>query len=519
MTATNVGKTNGRVALAVVSAVAIGATLFWIVDLAILGNGVPHPLDDTWEYGVAARALLGGHGFRTWVIHPPLWTLRDASLTVPILVHGPILPILVAPWVARPDASLDGMAWLAALFAMAAATLTTWAALGRAGPWIAGTAGALVTLSPSMMEAVHHDVSPALGACLVALMLALLARPKPRVFPAGLAMGAAILVRPELVAAAPIAAVLLGRRGPSFAAGVVLVAAPWWWRTARLTGNPLFNLSSYVAIGYNSTRPELSPMRDFGIPPARWPETLQAALPGLMAKWVHMFPRGVRHALTAPSLATGWLAWIGGWLALRAPATRRLGLAVAAAVMVPLLVCTFMVSDDRYFVPMLPVASIAAAWTVAVLMGRFRGEREPSAGVIARGPEARLALVAALTLVTPSTLMALVSAHHQAARLAPWLASERARLVWLSDPALASRPIFSDTPAWVAWTTGRPGVWVERDEYERLPAPTRRRGPPVDRPERGDALETWFHDDLRRVLTPGMILDSGGSARGRGGTR
>ena len=57
------------------------ASAFWAFDLAGLRAGVPDPLDDTWEYGVVARSLIEGRGFRTQVIHPPLWSLRDSSST------------------------------------------------------------------------------------------------------------------------------------------------------------------------------------------------------------------------------------------------------------------------------------------------------------------------------------------------------------------------------------------------------------------------------------------------------
>src|SRR5437667_11801180 len=84
---------------------------FWIFDLAALRAGVPDPLDDTWEYGVAARHVLAGDGFRTDVIHPPLWSLRDSRSTVPVLVHGPLAPSLLAPLVPLASAhALDSVA-------------------------------------------------------------------------------------------------------------------------------------------------------------------------------------------------------------------------------------------------------------------------------------------------------------------------------------------------------------------------------------------------------------------------
>src|SRR5947199_10511968 len=73
---------------------------YWLLDLIVLRAGVPAPLDDTWEYGVAARHLLAGAGFRTSVILPPLWPLRDASLSVPLVLPDPPFPPLLAPLLA-----------------------------------------------------------------------------------------------------------------------------------------------------------------------------------------------------------------------------------------------------------------------------------------------------------------------------------------------------------------------------------------------------------------------------------
>ena len=56
--------------------------------------------------------------------------------------------------------------------------------------------------------------------------------------------------------------------------------------------------------------------------------------------------------------------------------------------------------------------------------------------------------------------------------------------------------MFSDTPDFVAFTTGRSVVWVTRAEYERLPGTRPEREPPTDvgLPVRGTPADTWFHD-------------------------
>src|SRR5947208_1487409 len=76
-------------------AILLLSAAWWTLDLAVLRSGTPHPSDDHWEDFLIAEHLLAGGGFRTHLIYPPLWGLRDPrDLTVPVLVHGPLLPLL-----------------------------------------------------------------------------------------------------------------------------------------------------------------------------------------------------------------------------------------------------------------------------------------------------------------------------------------------------------------------------------------------------------------------------------------
>src|SRR5690348_16773737 len=152
--------------------VRLAAAAFWLFDLLALRAGVPDPLDDSWEYGVVARSLLAGHGFRTAVIHPPLWSLRDGANTVPVLVLGPLLPLALAPLLrAFGPGVLDHVAWLAAAFAWLAAAATFELGAAVAPPPVAAAAAALLTLSPLAIRAVHHDVALVAGAWLLAVAL------------------------------------------------------------------------------------------------------------------------------------------------------------------------------------------------------------------------------------------------------------------------------------------------------------------------------------------------------------
>ena len=468
----------------------LGALVFaaswWAFDLFVLRAGIPGLLDDTWEYGLAARSLLAGHGFRTLAIHPPLWTLRDAAGTVPVLVHGPLLPLILAPLLALfGPRALDHMALVAALCAWLAAAQLYRLAAPRFGPAVAAAAAALFTLSPLTLRAVHHDPALALGAWLLLLALDLLARERPRAFAGGLVFGVATLARPEFLAGVLLLP-LLRRDAWRALLGIVLAATPWWIHSARAAGAPLFNLSSYLLIGYHGDRPGLSVLRDFSLPPARWPSTLAAAFPTLIQKGAEFLPHALKRAVLAPSGATGWLAPLGAVVALREARTRAFAALAIALAVIPLTVMTLTVYDSRYLVPFLPLECLAVALGARALSGVL-----PEWG---RRPRAWIGLVALLVL--PSALPALKDAAAEGRRQQARLGEERgliARGIG-RGPAPAGEVVLSDTPDFVAWTSGWPTVWMSLEEYDALP-PCGADGsaPAADRPCRGGTNVPWFH--------------------------
>lgn len=459
--------------------------LFWLGDLAGLRAGVPDPLDDSWEYGVVARSLLAGQGFRTPVVHPPLWTLRDAEGTVPVLVHGPLVPVLVAPLVAvGGPGALDGVAWLAALFAAFAAL-----ALYRLGErWHApptGAAAALAfTLSPLTLRAVHHDVALPLGAWLLALALGQLARTRPRGLRAGLALGAGLLVRPEFLLVLPLLAWLAGPARRRFVLVTLAPLVPWMWHGWVHAGSPLFNLSSYLLIGYWGSRPEISVLRDFALPPRAWPQALAGELGELPGKWLAFFPRALKRVLLAPSPFTGWLAPLGALLALQGPASRPLALAGTALAMLPLAIMTVTLFDERYVVPFLPVFALAAA----------RGAAESVEWLPAFARRPRAWLSAFVLLLALTALPALEAGRREGVLARARLRAERTALAALPAAVTGGNPVFTDTPDFVAWTLRRPSVWVTRAEYTALPPAGGAPAPRSDRPARRDDDATWFHE-------------------------
>jgi len=464
---------------------AVFLALFWIGDLAGLRAGVPDPLDDSWEYGVVARSLLAGSGFRTAVVHPPLWILRDGAGTVPVLVHGPLVPVLLTPLVSVGGAGVvEQVAWLAALFAALAAL-----ALHRLGErWHApptGAAAALAfTLSPLTLRAVHHDVALPLGAWLLTLALGQLARTRPRGGRAGLALGAGLLVRPEFLLALPLLAWLAGPARRRFVLVALAPLVPWMWHGWVHAGSPLFNLSSYLLIGYWGSRPEISVMRDFALPPRAWPQALVGELAELPGKWLSFFPHALKRVLFAPSPFTGWLAPLGALLALQGPLSRPLAIAGAGLALLPLAIMTVTLFDERYVVPFLPVFALAAA----------RGAAEAVEWLPAWARRPRAWLTAFVVLLALTALPALEAGRREGALSRARLRVERAGLATLPPAAPGANPVFTDTPDFVAWTLRRPAVWVTRAEYEGLPIAAAGTAARPDRPSRRDDDATWFHE-------------------------
>jgi hypothetical protein len=478
------------------------AALFWTLDLGVLRAGVPHPLDDNWEDNLIARNLLQGVGFRSQMIYPPLWPLHDPkTLTVPVLIHGPLLPLAMAPPLALFGArALDRVAWLAAVLALLTLVPLFRVVARHFGEVTAAIAGLLFTLSPLTLEAAHHSLSVVAGALLLAWAVELLDRERPRAIGAGLSLGLGVLVRPEMLIAAAVLALFawLGSRRPNgpvtFLAVFAVCGAPWWWHHARIAGSPFFNLSSYTLIGFWGDRPDASVMRDFSLTLDRWPRAFQAALPALPRKWLAFFPHAAKHALFAPSGATGWLALLGLVAGLRARESRRFALLAFALALIPVASMTLTSYQPLYLEPFLPLYAAGAAAGVHALIGALPRW--------AHRPRAEIGVMALLIL--PSILPALREASLEARAAEGRIAGERRALAAAIAPG-ALRPMFSDTPDFVAWTTGRPVFWTPREEFERLYASDGAAARNRALPPRDEALG-WFHDDARDPATIGGFV-------------
>lgn len=474
------------------------AIAVWIIDLAALRAGVPHPLDDTWEDGIVARSLIEGHGFRTGMIYPPLWGFRDpATLTIPVLVHGPLLPLMLTlPIRAFGPPALERVAGLAALFALLTLFPLFRLAARRHGEPVAAAGCALFTLSPLAIEAVNHYASMIVGAFLVTWAVDLVARERPRPLAAGIVAGACYLTRPEMTLALPVLAWMAwsatraagDARHATAAAlrlvlGFLVCAAWWWWEHWRQVGSPFFNLTSYLLASFSPAHPGDALVRDFAMTPRRYPGVLAESFPTLWRKWGPMFARAVKRALTTPATSLGWLVPFGVLAALRDRTRRAETAALVLLACIPLIAITLIASVKLYPVPFLPLYALAAALGARWILERLPGW--------AHRPRAWLLLLAMLAL--PAAAIEMKEQARQARELERWLVADRAALAAVH--ARAGEPprlLFSDTPDFVAWTTGRPTIWLTVEEFEALfradhGLPPGIRGRPA--PE-----DTWFHE-------------------------
>lgn len=474
------------------AAALVAALLYWIVDLAVLRGGTPHPLDDLWEDALIAQRLLAGDGFRTSMLYPPLWGMRDpATLTIPVLVHGPLVPLLLAPLLLLFGAGVvDQLAWLGAAAALGAAWCAGRLAQRAAGSTAAVVTVLLVTLSPVMLDAVHHSHSVALGAFALAAALDALMRERPRALTAGVVLGLGYLTRPELMLAAPLLILGAGLHWAAaarFVAAFVACALPWWIHHALLVGSPFFNLSTYTLLSYSREHPGPSLMRDFGLPPAEWPQRFAAEYRMVLGKLLDHLPRAIRRLAVTPTPLTGWLIAAGFVLWSARPGFRRIAAALFLAGLIPLATMTLTVPQKLYVVPFLPLYALGAAVGTRALHEWFGG----------RLLNGRTWAVIAIVLAFASAVPALMVAMHEGRAARELLASERAALAPLRADARVTppEPMFSDRPDFVAWTTARPTFWVTEQEHDALyPLDATRVERPPGLPPRRDASRTWFHD-------------------------
>ncbi len=318
---------------------------------------------DSRQYADVARRLAHGEGFTTGIIYP-LALRFGAGPEHPSLLVPPLWPLILAACFALTGEQPFAPHLAALLFHLAAVAAATALAIRLAGPAAGVVAGLAILLSPEILDYALFPMTESAFGFFVALVF-LLAVQRWSPFWIGAACGLALLTRHNGLLLAPVALALLLRppfswrggvsQAARFAAGWVLVLAPWWIRNGLVSGDPFFSFSDvYLRFALGSGRegsmlyyldPRTSPQPGFA--PDAWSKVGQT-LPWLFPWWP--------PALMALPACLGLL--------LGAARRDRASLAVLALLAMTTLLLLFSVPNPRYFVPLLPtlLAVGTAAW-------------------------------------------------------------------------------------------------------------------------------------------------------------
>lgn len=371
------GRGPAAAALAAALTLALGVFLLRTRQLAGEVGLEAFPLDDSWIHLHFARNLAEGHGFsfNPGVPVPgstaPLWTLALGALFALVGSH-PVLAKVVGIAATLGSAALAGrLAWI-------------W----TGGPGLGLLAALLVTLAGPMVWGALSGMEVALAALLVTGALVHHARGRP--WAGGVALGLAVLARPEAIVLAPLfwlAGPLTGRRLLAWALPIAGALAPWVAFSLATTGSVLPATAAAKIEGglvglLAGVREPLRRMLverpwQFELEWARWLWRVDVLLPCLLLPGLWWLGRRVGRAALVPAsvlllhpLAMAWLA------PYRGPSFQ----------------------EGRYSIHLLPLAFVVAAAALAPLRSSGGASRVKRA----LGPLAAVALLAGVVAALPS---------------------------------------------------------------------------------------------------------------------
>ncbi len=417
----------------------------------------PHLRDDIWEYGIVARQLAAGAGWRTTVVHPPLLgMMRRQDGTVPVLIHGPLMPAILVPCVALfGEATLIHSMWLGALFLLLTARPLFRLLRPRWGEPTAALAAGLLPWTPLAWRALNHDQVLALGMLLATLAWEAVLGERFRPGRAGFWLGLCYLARGEALLLVPLVLGAVtqgslaahrpaGRDAARLLGAFAGCAIPWWIHNALATGMPLFSLSSYLLVSYWPPYHNLTALLDPNLTPQAWREAwprLVQALPGKMASFL---PHAAKAALLQPSPWSAPLT-LFGWIVLarRSPRTGVTFLGSVAA-LTALLAAT--VYDTRYLALALPGICAACAAGTAALVAPIGARNRWGAAI----------LVLALLVVSAGW-----SGTTRGAKPERDALEREGAALAAAFPSGEPWVLLSDVPDFASWRTGWPAVWVD----------------------------------------------------------
>ena len=310
--------------------------------------------------------------------HAPLWPLLGVALAWPV---GSIFAGL------KLGSLLCGLLLLALTWSVAQALLSERPAGPTPPASLPGLAVALVALSFLMVDFSGNGSLYMAQACLVLLLVRLLAAERPSGLLLGLALGAALLLNHQALVLLPVPLVVLllaapaGGRARAAAVGVgaaalaLLLFVPWALRNTEVFGSPFFSANVFYPLSRAGIAPAYS--IEEGLPVARFsPPALLSWWPAAETTWL---PRNALYLFV-----TGLVLWPGlgalvaaGALPLLADAWRRRERGVLAALgFAAVLLAIALAWPDmklRYLVPVTPLVVVLGVRLLA--QAPARGER------------------------------------------------------------------------------------------------------------------------------------------------
>ncbi len=426
------------------------------------------PYSDTWDYLQLARQIWTGQGFTSLFSYPVFLPLSD-TLPFPLLWRPPLQPVLTAflflftggPSLLAPIL-LQSLSYVAAILGVYFLALTFldsgWALL----------AGLVVALSPDMIGVAEPGVAtiPFTAALTFAVLLAVRGTSRRDAFLSGAALGLLTLLRAEAMLLVPAMIWLLwaGERGDRerriwiYLLAAFLVTVPWTIRNVIVTGRLFFGASSLVYVDTplfpaweSSRRIDL-----IGRSPVLW---AFAHLDVVVMKSLRNFYNFARQALLLPLPALAPFVWAAMGRITRVGRESAYCSAVLIGLLSFIVVLSPLQFAPRFLHPFIPLVTVVGLILLARIRERFVHEgRTELSRRAAHWIAAAVLALAALQAVGALT----ATRRDRARRTGP----DPAALDWSAAARAvpADRFGLADYPAFYAWYTGKPFLWIPVDE-------------------------------------------------------
>lgn len=335
---------------------AVRLVVIWILSLAVTAlviglfyrARVTGPTDEAMDYGQIAYNMSKGRGFVTNNIVPMgLYFWKDVRKAYD-LEHGPLYPFFLALLIGFRGTQDSTLILGTILWFVLSLILVYFVGSRLFSPRVGFWAAALLLFADTSLAALATSGLPATMAGFLLLAACyLLYRPsreevdaetgqvmevwadrRPRrSFWAGVVAGLAYLTQISLwLLLLPATVYLLvtnperrGKHVALFLLGFALVSLPYWFRNARLFGNPFFNLRVYEVAMATRSFPGYSLYRSYeeGKRPPRVTTLFLENAQQIVGKWTRNMRNGIGSLLTFPHPVLMALAFVGLFIPMR----------------------------------------------------------------------------------------------------------------------------------------------------------------------------------------------------------